>query len=709
MSRRTDGSRPSRSIPCVLGSAFMVLAAAIVAIGWLYNRNYQQHYRAAAESQLSVIADLKVADLANWRRERMGDASVLFNNDAFSTLVSHLDSTGDAGARKQLRQWLGQIQTAHQYDRILLLDAQGAPRMAVPDTPEPLPSTLASDACESLRSGKVSFSDFHRDTPEGPVRLSILVPIFDTHDARGPLGELVLQIDPGVYLYPFIQRWPTPSSSAETLLVRRDKDDVLFLNELRFKKDAALKLRFALKKGNDLPCVKAVSGQEGIVEGPDYRGIPVIAAVRAVPDSPWFLVARMDQAEVYAPVRRHWWLTVAMVGVLLVSTSFGLALFWRQKQARFYREKFQMAEAMRASEARYRRLFETAQNGILILDAGTGMVVDVNPFLVKLLGFSRQQFLGKKIWELGFAKDIIANQAGFAELQEKKYVRYEDMPLETADGRRIDVEFVSNVYEVNHHPVVQCNICDISERKMAKDALRRRSEELALANGELTRFAYTVSHDLKSPLVTIKTFLGYLEKDMAALDAQRVGNDLGYIRTAADRMSLLLGELLELSRVGRKMNVSSEASLQNVVKEALAMVAGHMAARGVKVEITAEPIWLYGDRPRLVEVFQNLLDNAAKFMGDQPSPRIEVGARTADGLTVLFVSDNGMGIDPRHQSKLFGLFEKLDPRSEGTGLGLALVRRVVEVHGGRIWVESEGPGKGTTFRFTLARTQRKST
>jgi len=271
------------------------------------------------------------------------------------------------------------------------------------------------------------------------------------------------------------------------------------------------------------------------------------------------------------------------------------------------------------------------------------------------------------------------------------------------------VEFVSNVYEVNHHPVVQCNICDISERKMAKDALRRRSEELALANGELTRFAYTVSHDLKSPLVTIKTFLGYLEKDMAALDAQRVGNDLGYIRTAADRMSLLLGELLELSRVGRKMNVSSEASLQNVVKEALAMVAGHMAARGVKVEITAEPIWLYGDRPRLVEVFQNLLDNAAKFMGDQPSPRIEVGARTADGLTVLFVSDNGMGIDPRHQSKLFGLFEKLDPRSEGTGLGLALVRRVVEVHGGRIWVESEGPGKGTTFRFTLARTQRKST
>jgi signal transduction histidine kinase len=243
---------------------------------------------------------------------------------------------------------------------------------------------------------------------------------------------------------------------------------------------------------------------------------------------------------------------------------------------------------------------------------------------------------------------------------------------------------------------------DITDRRKAEEALRD-------TNDELTHFVYTVSHDLKSPLVTIKTFLGYLEKDAASRDAERMGKDLGYIRTAADKMSRLLDELSELSRVGRKVNPSVEVPLQTVMKEALDLVAGQIAERGAEVRVTAEPILLHGDQPRLVEAFQNLLDNAVKFMGDQAAPRIEIGAEPAGDEIVLFVRDNGIGIDPRHQAKLFGLFEKLDPHTEGTGLGLALVRRVVEVHGGRIWMESAGPGKGATFRFTLAKTKRQST
>lgn len=136
-------------------------------------------------------------------------------------------------------------------------------------------------------------------------------------------------------------------------------------------------------------------------------------------------------------------------------------------------------------------------------------------------------------------------------------------------------------------------------------------------------------------------------------------------------------------------------------------MAGRIVERGVTVEVTKDPVLLFGDRTRLVEVFQNLVDNAVKFMGREKAPRVEIGADRVGGETVFFVRDNGIGIDPRYQPKLFGLFEKLDPGSDGTGIGLALVKRIVEVHGGRIWVESEGPGKGTTFRFTLANIQRK--
>jgi PAS domain S-box-containing protein len=241
---------------------------------------------------------------------------------------------------------------------------------------------------------------------------------------------------------------------------------------------------------------------------------------------------------------------------------------------------------------------------------------------------------------------------------------------------------------------------DITERKRAEEALRAKNEETE-------RFTYSASHDLRSPLVTIQTFLGHLERDLAQQDNERVKEDWGYLRTAADKMVRLLDELLGLSRVGRKMNPLEEVPLHVVVKEALDLVAGRIAQREAKVEVTQEPVVLYGDRPRLVELFQNLVDNAVKFMGDQPSPRVEIGVELAGGEVVMFVRDNGMGIDPRHQPKLFGLFEKFDSGTEGTGIGLALVKRIVEVHGGRIWAESKGVGKGAAFRFTLAKTQRQ--
>jgi signal transduction histidine kinase len=221
------------------------------------------------------------------------------------------------------------------------------------------------------------------------------------------------------------------------------------------------------------------------------------------------------------------------------------------------------------------------------------------------------------------------------------------------------------------------------------------------------RFLYAASHDLKSPLVTVSTFLGYLEKDLKKASAQEaVDKDLEFIRNATAKMSQRLDEVLELSRVGRQANVAVEISLQDIINEALHLIAGRLATAGVVVQITDEPLLLYGDRPRLVEVIQNLVDNAAKFMGNQPNPQVTIGVHYAPEGPVVFVRDNGIGVDPRHQGKLFGMFEKIDPHSEGTGMGLALVKRIVEVHGGKIWVESEGIGLGTTFKFTLARARR---
>ena len=237
---------------------------------------------------------------------------------------------------------------------------------------------------------------------------------------------------------------------------------------------------------------------------------------------------------------------------------------------------------------------------------------------------------------------------------------------------------------------------DITGRKQMEESLEKKA-------AEMERFTYTVSHDLKSPLVTIKTFLGYLEKDLNDQKSERATKDLGFIHGAADKMGELLNELLKLARVGYNQNEMEQVSLQEVVQEALALVAGQIAERGVQVEVTQEQVWLTGDRLRLVEIFQNLLDNAVKFLGDQPKPRIEIGWEQGGDVLRIFVRDNGKGIDPRHQDKVFGLFQKLDPSAPGSGMGLALVRRIVEMHGGKISVQSGGLGQGTTFRFTLAK------
>jgi signal transduction histidine kinase len=242
---------------------------------------------------------------------------------------------------------------------------------------------------------------------------------------------------------------------------------------------------------------------------------------------------------------------------------------------------------------------------------------------------------------------------------------------------------------------------DITERKRAEAEREALIRELEAKNAELERFAYTVSHDLKSPLITIRGFLGFVAQDAAAGNLERVRSDLGRIADAVDKMQRLLNELLELSRVGRVIHPPQAVPLGPLAHEAVSLVGGRLRDRGVAVTIAADLPAVWGDRARLLEVLQNLVDNAAKFMGEQQRPRVEIGVRRDHGEPVFFVRDNGRGIEARFRDRVFGLFEKLDPDSEGSGVGLALVKRIVDLHHGRVWVESEGSGRGTTVCFTL--------
>ena len=371
-------------------------------------------------------------------------------------------------------------------------------------------------------------------------------------------------------------------------------------------------------------------------------------------------------------------------------------------------ERKAMEHQLVSSEVRYRRLFETAQDGILILDAGTGEIIDVNPFLVDMLGYSKNELSGKKLWEIGFIKDEAESRHAFQVLQDKSYVRYEDLPLETKDGKPMQVEFVSNVYPINGDMVIQCNIRDITDRKKTEGendklnkALKQRAGELEFANKELETFSYTVSHDLRAPLRSITGFSKALFEDHSDKLDEEAKAYLTLIQESGERMSQMIDDLLKLSQV-----VRSEMNLNNVNLTELAQEVVMELKRAEpqrNVEFIAFPrLIVRGDNRLLRTVLENLLSNAWKFTSKVPEARIEFSTTERDGKKVYFVSDNGAGFDMTYASKLFLPFQRLHKESEfpGTGIGLASVQRVIRRHGGEIWAEGE-VGKGAIFYFTL--------
>ena len=253
-------------------------------------------------------------------------------------------------------------------------------------------------------------------------------------------------------------------------------------------------------------------------------------------------------------------------------------------------------------------------------------------------------------------------------------------------------------------PAIERELREAHTRRRHREAEAERRDLIARLesiNSEIERFTYLAFHDLRAPLITIKGFTGALKQDLDAGRSVETRRDVERIERAADRMDEILSDLLEFARIGRVRRPSEDVDLGQLVQEALGRLNGLIRAKSIQVKLSSDLPSVYGDRARLREMFENLIENAATYTAGQEQPLVEIGTRRQGDQQVIFVRDNGEGIDPRYHNRIFELFEKLDPASEGPGIGLALTRRIIEVHGGRIWVESEGEGTGSTFCFTL--------
>ncbi len=377
-------------------------------------------------------------------------------------------------------------------------------------------------------------------------------------------------------------------------------------------------------------------------------------------------------------------------------------------------ERKRVKRAHHDSEIRYRRLFETAKDGILILDAHTGKITDANAFMGVLTGMPADDLLGKQLYEIGMYADVEENKAAFRELQRTKYLRHDHLPVHNRRGEKVEVEFVANVYHEGDALVAQCNVRDISDRVRLERTLATQAEALAAQARAKDEFLAMLSHELRNPLAPIRAaaHLLRLQERAGGAPVNPINQQAReIIERQVASLTRMVSDLSEVSRVisGRIRLDMQPVDLKQVVKHALQTVAPIIEQRrhSISVSLCAEPVWVQADPTRLEEVLVNLLNNAAKYTPD--GGRIGVDCEYHRDATlergVVRVRDNGVGIEEALLPRVFDLFTQADRSlarsSGGLGIGLSLAQRLMALHSGTVTAASQGPGKGSTFTITL--------
>ena len=463
---------PGPRAPLLLIPLFLVAVGGLAVVYYL---GHSAELKRQQQESLLAIADIKVGQITSWLRERRDDAAVIVSNPMIARSVKQA-LNGDRAAKAELLRWLGTVASSSDYNDAFILDRTGREALAARGRePQATTPQLAAAVAEASRTRRETMSEPYLDGASDRIYMDLVVPVLAEEAGGTPIATVVLRIDPRRYLYPFVQSWPTASETAETLLVRREGNQVVFLNELRHQKNTALRLRLPVEQLH-LPAALGVLGEEGLIEGTDYRGVPVLAVARRIPGSDWTLIAKMSTREVYRAVREHAWWLVVSAGLLFAGLGLGVLLLFRQQQARFYQRQYEAELERKVLEHHYEHLSRLANDIFLLMDSNGG-IVEANDRAVSSYGYARDELLELHIRDLRSPETLAA-----FEKQWDDVVRGGGLLFETVhrrkDGSTFPVEVSTRRIEVEGAGFHQSILRDITERKRAEAALREAHDNL---------------------------------------------------------------------------------------------------------------------------------------------------------------------------------------------------------------------------------------
>jgi len=456
---------------------YLILSLGIGATGYLYYSQQRQQFVEDKKHELMAIGQLKVNQIRNWRKERMGDAlSIQSNAMIGKNIKDWVKNSDDPQKKNDIATWLESLRLYYDYRSAYLLDIHNNILNADRSGDRTLSQAALQLTRQACQDKEIIFSDLYRDPLSEDIHIDIAIPLLDRDEEQpGAFAAVLLRIDPYQFLFPVLQTWPTPSQSGETLIVRREDDQVVYLNALRHDPNAALNLRLPINR-TDLPAVRAVLEEQGVMEGSDYRGVPVLASLHNIPGSPWFLVAKIDQDEVYAPIRQMSQNILIIAASLIITTGTITGFLWRRQTLEYLHERYKTTLEREALLERLNYLIQNANDIIFTLDSN-GRIIEANESAVQAYGYTHEELLNMEARQLRTQESPRDYDQMFAQVRHKSGAIFETMH-QRKDGTTFPVEISVRINRIENELYYQSIIRDISERKRADEALRKANRAL---------------------------------------------------------------------------------------------------------------------------------------------------------------------------------------------------------------------------------------